>query len=79
VGASAPGTALAVCDDLRTKARDGNALGQAGIGLLIGGGLLGLATIGYAVLWPKLHKPPTASVVPVIGPHSAAIVWQGAF
>lgn len=79
VGQTAPGTAVPICDELRAKARDGNALGQAGIGLLIGGGLIGLGTIGYAVFWPKPEKQSASSIVPVVGPRSAGLVWQGSF
>lgn len=74
-----PETALPECDEIRARARTGTAIGQAGIGLLVTGGLVGLATVGYALVWPKLQKQPATAVIPVISPTHAGLVWSGSF
>jgi hypothetical protein len=67
------------CEDIRSKGRTANALGQTGVGLLIGGGAVGAATVLYA-LWPRpAHHDQAAHVVPMLGPSGAGLLWTGSF
>lgn len=73
------GTAIPTCDDLRDRGRAANALGQAGVGLLIGGGAVAIGTLLYG-LWPRsASKTPAAGLVPVATPHGAGFVVTGSF
>jgi len=76
---TAPGTADPACDELRSRLQTGNAFGQAGIALLIAGGAFGLGTAAYALVWSKLQKSPTTSLIPVATPQAAGLVWTGSF
>lgn len=72
------GGATATCDDIRSRARTANAMGQAGVGLLIGGGVAGAATVLYA-LWPRPTQQTATRLVPIVGPSSAGLLWTGSF
>lgn len=77
--ATALGTADAACDALRARGRTANALGQAGIGALIGGGLVGLGTVGYALFARAPQKATAVRWWPVASPTTAGLVCNGAF
>lgn len=73
------------CDKVRAAAGDVDAFGNAGIGVLIGGGVLIGAAAVY-MLWPRAAPAPAKAaaakvgyVVPVVGPNGGGLVWRGAF
>lgn len=74
-----PGGSIPACDDFRDRMRRTNAVGQAGVGLLIGGGAMAIGTLLYG-LWPRSpSKAPAARLVPVATPHGAGFVMTGSF
>lgn len=78
----APGTTTnPACDALRSKAATGSTAGNAGIGLLVGGGVV-LAGAAAYLLWPSRHQPQSGmqwKMIPVVGADSAGAVWMGTF
>lgn len=76
-----PGGATAECDAFRAKIGTVNTEGDAGIGLLIGGGaLLGVAAAYW--LWPSgggSKDVQGSKIVPVVGPTGGAVMWTGSF
>jgi hypothetical protein len=76
--ATAPGTADPACDELRQRMRAGNALGQVGVGLFVAGGLIGLATVGYALI-PRQRQRATSQLVPVVTSSGGGLLWTGSF
>jgi len=75
------------CDKVRAAAADVDMFGNAGIGVLIGGGVLMAAAAAY-VLWPRAAPAKTTPakaaakagvVVPVVGPNGGGLVWRGSF
>ena len=82
------GTGPQQCDDLRAAAAQVDLFGNAGLGLLIGGGVLIAGAASYVLFFapeppkagPEKDEPAkTSRVVPVIGPNGGGLVWTGAF
>ncbi len=70
----------AKCADLRTKASSINTLGNAGVGVLIGGGVLVAAAAVYLLLPSKKASDNRSSqIVPVAGREGGGLVWMGSF
>lgn len=70
----------AICADLRAQAQSGSAMGNAGIGLIVGGGVL----IAAGVLWIALPSKKAANtkashVLPVVGQDCGGVVLTGSF
>lgn len=70
----------AKCADLRVRADSINTLGNAGVGVLIGGGVF-VASAAIYLLIPSKNAPETLSsrIVPVAGRDGAGLVWSGSF
>ncbi len=71
----------AQCDEMRSAARNADVLGNAGIGLLIGGGVVVAGAAAYW-LWPNSGTAPSKAgsrVVPIVGTNGGGIVWTGSF
>lgn len=74
-----PGEA-AVCTDLRAQAQSGSAIGNAGIGLVAGGGVLLVAGVLWLAIPSKKAAGTKAShVLPVIGRDGGGLVLTGSF
>ncbi|MFO0588545.1 MAG: hypothetical protein U0441_13435 [Polyangiaceae bacterium] len=70
----------AKCADLRSRADSINTLGNAGVGVLIGGGVLVAAAAVYLLLPSKKPSDTRSSqVIPVAGKDGAGLVWSGSF
>lgn len=76
------------CDQLRSATSDVDTFGNAGIGALIGGGVLVLGAAGYVLFLgpkepdkaPDKPPPPKASrLVPLVGPTGGGLLWTGTF
>jgi len=74
-------SAAVKCDGLRGLARDGNILGDTGVGVMVGGGAV-LAAAALYLLWPTSPSPstkPTSKLVPTVGATGGGLVWIGSF
>lgn len=70
----------AKCADLRTRADSINTLGNAGVGVLVGGGVLVAAAAVYLLIPSKKASDTRSSqVIPVAGKDGAGLVWSGSF
>lgn len=71
----------ASCADIRSRADSGSLMGNVGIGLLIGGGVVAVASVIYLVLPPG--KPSSTGkvsrVIPVAGQNGGGLVLTGSF
>jgi hypothetical protein len=69
------------CAGLRTNADTINSLGNTGIGLLVGGGVLVAAGAIYLLLPPSKASADKRSskLVPVVGHEGGGLVWTGSF
>lgn len=75
------GADLPACGELRSRTVEANTFANAGIGMLIGGGLVAGAGVIYFVLARARGDalPAMGRVTPLVGPGGAGIVVQGAF
>lgn len=75
------GANQAECNDLRSLSATASDTANAGLGLMIAGGVLG-AGAGVYFLWAKAPvgggRPATA-IVPVVGSTGGGVIWQGSF
>lgn len=71
----------AVCADLRAKADSGSTMGNVGVGLLIGGGVVAAASAVYLLLpsGKGAAGGKTGKVVPVVGQTGGGLIWTGSF
>ena len=76
------------CAQVRTAAADADTFGNAGMGALIGAGVLIAGATAYMLFRPDpppaapdagKPPPPTSRIVPVIGPSGGGLLWQGSF
>ena len=69
----------AVCDAFRRQAQSAATMAQAGVGVLVGAGAVGVAIAIYA-LWPRSARSAKAGPwLPVVGPQHGGLVWSGSF
>lgn len=71
----------AACADLRSRAGSASGMGNAGIGVLIGGGVIVAAAAVYLLL-PSGKTPAnskTSQIAPVVGQDGGGFVWTGSF
>ncbi len=70
------------CEDLFSTGSAANTHNRAGIGILVGGGVLGAAAVTY-FLWPTSPKAMDARapqrLVPAVSTSGAGLIWSGAF
>lgn len=68
------------CADMRSRTDSANLLGNMGIGLLAGGGVLAAAGVVYLLI-PSKKAPDvkTSSLVPVVGSEGAGLIYKGSF
>lgn len=68
------------CADMRARTDSANLLGNAGIGLLAGGGALVAAGVIYLLI-PSKKAPEAKSsrLVPVVGSEGAGLIYKGSF
>lgn len=76
---TAPGTEAPQCNDIRSRVHLGTMMGQAGIGLLIASGVLGLGAVGYVILAPRPKQTIAVQLVPAVSATSAGGLIVGAF
>lgn len=70
----------AVCADLRSQANSGSAMSNAGVGMLVGGGVLVAAGVLWLLIPSKKASDAKAShVVPVVGRDGGGLVLSGSF
>ena len=72
----------AACADLRSQAQSGSTMGNVGVGLLVGGGVVAAASIIYLLLpsaRPASGSTVTHLVAPVAAPGGGGLVWTGSF
>ncbi len=70
----------AKCADVRSSAASASTLGNVGVGVLIGGGVLVAAAAVYLLLPSKkasVGKP--SSLTPVVGREGGGLLWTGSF
>ncbi len=75
-------SATAECDAWRAKATEAGTLGNAGIGLLVVGGVAAAGAVAAYLFWPISSPSRTATtwhVTPVVGAHGGGAVLQGRF
>lgn len=70
-------THMTECSAIDSDRRAHDALAKGAIGAFVGGGAIGLATLGYALLAPKGSATTGARVVPVVGLGRTALVLEG--
>jgi PEGA domain len=76
-----PGSSVAAqCNELHSTTKDVATLHDAGVGLLVGGGVLALAGVAY-LLWPSPKAAPTSSfrVAPTVTSTSQGLLVEGSF
>lgn len=70
------------CADLRATAQSASAMGNAGIGVLVGGTLFAAAGVIYLLI-PASAEPAesaqSSKLVPVVGSQGGGLVWTGSF
>lgn len=67
------------CADFRSRAQSGSTMGNAGIGLLVGGGVLVAGAAVYLLLPSKKSDSKSSRVVPVVGQNGGGLVLTGSF
>ncbi len=71
----------AVCADLRAKADSGSTMGNVGVGLLVGGGVVAAASVVYLLLPSSKSgaSGKTGKLVPIVGQTGGGMIWTGSF
>jgi hypothetical protein len=78
-GVSPCATLTSTCDAINSERHTSDALSNASVGTFIGGGVVGLATLGYALLAPKAPAASGMRVLPAVGSGQAGVVVMGAW
>ena len=77
-----PSSANAACDAWRAKAADASALGNAGIGLFVTGGIAAAGAVAAYLFWPVSSPSRSAQrwqLAPVAGTDGGGMILQGSF
>ncbi|MEZ4314452.1 MAG: hypothetical protein R3F14_41065 [Polyangiaceae bacterium] len=69
----------AACEEARSIARSGSTMTNAGIGLLVGGGVLVAGAAIYLLLPQPKAKAGSTTVVPVVGQEGGGLLLRGSF
>jgi hypothetical protein len=69
----------AQCEDLKSNASSGDDLNRVGVVLLIGGGVVGAATLVYALFPRDARSTTSGRVTPVVAPGFAGLTAAGTF
>jgi hypothetical protein len=67
------------CDSVKSESSTADGMNRAGIGLLVGGGVLAAGSAVYAIFALRSGAKDSAVVVPVISPTGAGAVVRGSF
>lgn len=68
-----------LCGEYRSKAEGASTLGNAGVGLLIGGGVIAAAGVVYLLLPSKKSDTKSSRVFPVVSQNGGGLVLTGSF